>query len=197
MIRKCILLLLVTIPILGCNSAILKMKGVKTRVHFISQEKITEFALRHHFDTTDLFYNNAKVISFLQRVDKSPNVFLIFNKQGNLVVDTISGTCKGLRQRNLFSVLKDQRYRTDSIVKLNDLKSELQKENPTKELNTTSFDYTVILSWATYAGKLNKTNYTEIKKEIERITDPKIKLVSINLDFIEGKKYFKNQKDNN
>lgn len=163
----------------------------------MSKEKIAEYALRHHFDTTDLFYNNAKIIAFLQRVDKSPNVFLIFNKQGNLVVDTISGTCKGLRQKNLVSVLKNQRYRTDPIVNLNDLKSELQKENPTKELNSSSFDYFVILSWASYAGKLNQSNYKGLNEEIEQIQDLKLKLVTINLDFIEGKKYFKNQKDNN
>ncbi|MBL7773182.1 MAG: hypothetical protein JNM95_09985 [Chitinophagaceae bacterium] len=187
--HKIILVGLITF-LFGCKPILFKLKGIKTKVHYLSEDDVKKYAIKHQFDTSNLLFNNVEILRELRKADKSPNIFLLFNTSGNLLIDTMSGSCKGLRERNFKQVLLSKSYHLDSTLNFFELRDILLNRNPSKEILTENYNYFVILSWATYAGQLNKGNYKKLLEEISQNEELKIKIITINMDFIEGQEYF-------
>lgn len=188
--RQFVFLLIIKNIITSCNPILLKLYGIKTNPKAKSKSQIVKYAIRNNFDTSILYFNNASILKSIFNLENSPNVMLVFNPKGYLIKDTSSGSCKGRKLDNLSNMLRNTQYLIDPTHTIDSLGKALTLQNKSKgDLELGIYDYYIILSWATYAGKLNRQNYQQAMQIIQTLNNIRVKVIAINLDLMKGENY--------
>jgi hypothetical protein len=167
----------------SCIPIMKKINGV-TRPEFVTEQQTRDFLRRKGVREDRNFYvckDSASILKIIVLLRSIPEANF-FNRKGELLVYADS-SCPGKACLFAKSLKKDSVYRVNSSYHLPDVMKLIKPVSDNAPLQDDETEYTVLLYWAIFAGKINKSVF-DIGNELEKKDSPKIRVAYVNVDFL-------------
>lgn len=174
--------------LIGCSNAKMKLLyavyGIKQPKELNSSE-IIKYANKIKLNNYEHYSISKKGFIYLSQSKESVNSMFIFNHNLNQIKPKKFISCSA----DNIEFIQNFTDSTKVIVLQNDSTSKVYQHIKSIEgndilINSDEFDYLIILTWAKFIGKLNKTNTLTWSQKLTEITfeGKKIKVIYLNLD---------------
>lgn len=174
--------------LIGCSNAKMKLlyagNGIKQPKELNSTE-IIKYANKIKLNNYEHYSISKKGFIYLSQSKESVNSMFIFDHNLNQIKPKKSISCSA----DNLEFIQNFTDSTKVIVLQNGSTSKVYQhiksiEGDDIRINSDEFDYLIILTWAKFIGKLNKTNTLTWSQKLTEITfeGKKIKAIYLNLD---------------
>ncbi len=174
--------------LIGCSNAKMKLLysvyGIKQPKELNSTE-IIKYANKIKLNNYEHYSISKKGFIYLSQSKESVNSMFVFDNNLNQIKPKKSISCSA----DNLEFIQNFTDSTKVIVLQNDSTSKVYQhiksiEGDDIRINSDEFDYLIILTWAKFIGKLNKTNTLTWSQKLTEITfeGKKIKVIYLNLD---------------
>jgi len=185
--KKPVLILSIFFFFSSCFTVLKVVYGVKKpkpRTKEYIQKKANQFGLNQfeHYQLTRLGFINYFKSLKTYNLSSSVNNLYIFNDKGQLLLPKDSITCSG-QISNRFDNFKTNSTTVDSIYFKTIFGDTISTFKDTLSKYEINKNFTFVLTWASYAGKLNKTNTKNWADSLKTIVNEQdIDAIFLNLD---------------
>jgi len=161
----------------------MKSKGV-TKPKLESRESISSYLLKNLCYQGDVIFIAKDTIRFFQLINliKGFPSADFFNSKGELIEYSATGDCIGKAEIFASALATGRNYKIDSSYHLTDIIEKVSNINENIDSIEKGYDFTILLYWAKYFGKLNKSLF-EVLKTVRENTAIHPKIYLINMDF--------------
>jgi hypothetical protein len=176
----------------GITRGMMYMYGIDTSPDKLSKTQVFSYANKYNIDTSGMLLCNPEMLLYLLRIRSSPNQAILFNRDGLLLVDTTS--CSGTVISNLDSLLHSNQVNNkcsiDSLLSL--AQSDPIATDILANIRSKGRAYYAVVTWASYAGRLNKTvSGKALEKLMEIRKNYDVQIICINMDLLKEYEYQK------
>lgn len=184
-IRHFFLSISILVVFSGCQPVVKLLYGIRNpKVE--NQESLTKYMVKkdirieNTYTTTFEQFPNA-----LDRIKKTLPEVLIFNQQGDNIPYGEEWACNASAFSFIEQLRTDSAYSTnEEIVLSSALKGLAGLDGTPVELkDSENHDFTILIYWARYVGKLNKNHVNEWEKQAFQNQSAKLRVIKVNMDF--------------
>jgi hypothetical protein len=175
----------------SCNLALRTIYGISTKVTYKEPSDLAAFIVKHKYDNNNQYYVDPSGLKKLLAMSESPNSLFVFSEKGQwLKIDTSKKYCSGTYTNHFARIFnQNASMMIDSSIVLDTILNHCFPimRSTVKE---TKPKYYVILTWASFMGRFNKTNYQKWSQELLLIQRKyELEIINISLDFKAGYDY--------
>ncbi|MBK7763440.1 MAG: hypothetical protein IPI46_08700 [Bacteroidetes bacterium] len=196
---KNIIFLFFCLTLVGCRAKIaMLLYGIDSTPKPKSSGYIQSYIKKKELPTSNQYLIDAIAFSEIGKMDRMISRYLLFDKNGNLLIDTFQNTCTGNPDLGIENVIRNKYYIVDSTYNLGMITNHIIDTAGEKRVVNISkkADYVVILTWATWAGKLNQQGYMRWHEQATSIKDKyNLEILNINVDLLKTQDYSKIKPD--
>jgi hypothetical protein len=190
---KNILILFGFLILCSCRGKLIfLLYGVDSTPNPKSTAHIQNYIEKEHFPKSNQYLIDAGALSAIRKLDKVISRYILFDKDGNLLIDTFQNSCTGNSDLSIENVIKNKLYIVDSTRKLSMITNHVIDDKGEKRtvIINESAEYFVVLTWATWAGRLNKQGYLLWYNQASSIKEKyKIDILNVNVDLLKVVNY--------
>ena len=168
----------------SCAPIMMKLNHV-TKPKVVTEEKISSFLAKVNSDYVEHLFlcrDSIAYTTLLQKLHAFPEA-VFFNEKGEIVRYS-EDPCPTIAQNFILNIKPDQQLQVDSSYRFGFLQEKLQPHGNSQLRDPGNYRFTMVVFWATWAGKVNN-NVFDIVEKLKKRPDLKVQVVFINMDFLD------------
>lgn len=187
------------LTLVSCRAKIaMILYGVDSTPKPKSSGYIQSYIEKKQLPASNQYLIDASAFSEIGKMDRMISRYLLFDKNGNFLIDTFQNTCTANPDLGIENVIRNKYYIVDSTHNLGMITNHLIDTAGKKRTINISrkADYIVILTWATWAGKLNQQGFMHWHAQATSIKEKyNLEILNINVDLLKTQNYNKIKPD--
>ncbi|MBS1689604.1 MAG: hypothetical protein JSS96_12830 [Bacteroidetes bacterium] len=187
--KSLLVLFLITCFLASCAKIYLRVTGNYKTPKQEDAASLKTYCSKYHAQY-DLLFTPKSNTDFILLLKKFPNIptTLIYDNEGNLVAINSGSSCPWQTLQK-FKALNDSSKNLISVDKSNNFSDILSyircTDGDSSLLNSSTYDYLMVYTWAKFTPKLSKAMFTTAT-DVKQAAHFKVKIVAIDMDEQKG-----------